>query len=99
MFNRIQRDPAQHARGRVAAAVRHPGVRRLVKADGKQKCNQLKYIIHMLQCHAGLDSILTRKKATSRRPAWPCGATANLWHPAKASPSLCAILREQWTSP
>ncbi len=38
----IQRNPAQHARRGVPAAVRRPGVRRLVHADSKQKGDHLK---------------------------------------------------------
>src|SRR5207248_10506125 len=59
VLDRIQRDAAQHTRGRVTAAVRHPGVCRLMHADGEQKHDQLKQNVNMLQGHAGMSSILT----------------------------------------
>ena len=57
----IQRNSAQHSRGRIATAVRHPGVRRLVDADRKQKNDQLKQDVNMLQVHQALKLILTRR--------------------------------------
>ena len=60
MLDRIQCDPAQHACRGIAAAVRHPRVRRLMHADGEQKRNYLKQDVNMLQSHARLALILTR---------------------------------------
>ncbi len=62
----IQRDPAQHSCSRVATAVRHPGVRRLVDADREQENDILKQLVYILQGHQALDSILTRE---ARNPA------------------------------
>src|SRR6266702_1611019 len=59
VLDRIQRDAAQHTRGRVTAAVCHPGVCRLMHADGEQEHDQLKQNVNMLQGHAGMSSILT----------------------------------------
>jgi hypothetical protein len=59
MLDGIQRNPAQHACSRVATAVRHPGVRRLVDADREQENDQLKQDVNMLQGHQALDLILT----------------------------------------
>ena len=39
----IERNPPQHARGRIAAQVGHPGVRRFVDADRKHESDQLKH--------------------------------------------------------
>jgi hypothetical protein len=55
----VQRDPAQHSCGRIAATVRHPGVRRFVDADREQKNDQLKQNVNMLQGHQTLKLILT----------------------------------------
>src|SRR5690242_1009777 len=57
--DRIQGDAPQHTRGRVTAAVRHPGVRRLMHTDGEQKHDQLKQNVNILQGHAEMSSILT----------------------------------------
>jgi hypothetical protein len=38
----VQRDPAQHACRRVTQSPRHPAMRRLVQADGKQQYDNLK---------------------------------------------------------
>src|SRR5437868_6334950 len=62
MLDGIQGDSSQHAGGGITATVRHPGVRRFVKADRKQECDHFEHVINMLQCHARLDSILTRGK-------------------------------------
>ena len=58
MLNRVQRDPAQHAGGRVAATVRHPGVRRFVNADREEKNDQLERHVNVLQghCEVGFDT-------------------------------------------
>jgi 5'-3' exonuclease len=61
MLNRIKRDPAQHPRSRIAAAARHPGVRRFMDADREQKHDQLKQHVNVLQVHQALNLILTRK--------------------------------------
>ena len=60
MLDGIQRNPAQHFCSRIAAPVRHPGVRRLVDADREQKNDQLKQDVNVLQGHQALELILTR---------------------------------------
>ena len=62
----IERNAPQHARGRIAAQVGHPGVRRFVDADREQKRDQLEHDVNVLQGHARLVSILTREAVIPR---------------------------------
>ena len=63
MFDGIERNPPQHACGRIATQVGHPGVRRFVDADREQERDQLEHYVDVLQGHARLVSILTRGAA------------------------------------
>ena len=83
----IQRNPAQHARSGIAAAVRHPGVRRFVDADREQENDQLKQDVNMLQGHQALNLILTRK------PGYPAGGEVLCACLLPRLPTQCFIIR------
>ena len=57
VLDRIQCDAAQHARRRIAAAIRHPRVRGLVHADREQKGDDLKQDLYDIQIHAGTSMV------------------------------------------
>src|SRR5581483_141156 len=52
MFDRVQRDPSEHAGGRVAAEVGHPSMGRFVNADGEHKSDDLKQDVNVLEGHS-----------------------------------------------
>ena len=54
----IQRNPAQHLGRGIAQPVGHPGVRRLVHADGEQQHHDLKEDVDRIEVHRGLKLIL-----------------------------------------
>src|SRR5579864_4132805 len=51
----IERDTPEHVGSGIAVAQRHPGVRRLVHADGKQEHNDLDEDVDVLEGHACFD--------------------------------------------
>ena len=66
VFDGIERNPSQHARGWIAAQIGHPRVSRFVDADREQERDQLEHYVDVVQGHARLVSILTRGPAIPR---------------------------------
>ena len=98
----IERNPPQHACGRIAAQVGHPGVCRFVDADRKHESDQLKHDVqdvNMLQVHARLVLILTRGAAVPRGLRADRAGPARPKPRASAFPGCSAVLPARSTLP